>query len=161
MTPDQMHSRIAEVVDSLYDIEKASEVVLCLSKALEMVIVIAAANKKDALETATDVMKDMRRDIDKGYASTWAAWEKKFPEARRGHCNDASAAQVRYRPCRLHAADGDVDRTSFAQGVGHAGGGCDTHCGAFRRLPVEQQLILRPARKFKFSPRQHRIQAKT
>jgi hypothetical protein len=84
MTPKQMHSRIAEVVDSLYDIEKASEVVLCLSKALEMVIVIAAKDKKDAMETATDIMKDMRHDIDKGYASTWAAWEKKFPEARRG-----------------------------------------------------------------------------
>jgi len=80
VTPKQMNSRIAEVVDSLYDIEDASEVVVCLSKALEMVIVIAAKDKNDALYTADGVMKDMRRDIKKSYDSTCAAWEKKFPE---------------------------------------------------------------------------------
>ena len=80
MTPEQMHDRIAEVANSLSDIENASEVVLCLSKVLEMVIIIAAKDKNDALGTADGVMRDMRRDINEGYGSLWAAWEKKFPK---------------------------------------------------------------------------------
>lgn len=80
MTPKQMHSRIAEVVDSLHDIENASEVVICLSKALEMVIIVAAADKKDALGTGDSVMKDMRRDLNKNYDSVRATWAKHFPD---------------------------------------------------------------------------------
>ena len=80
MTNDEMHTRIAEVVDSLTDIEEASEVVLCLSKALAMVIIVAAHDKDDALGTADGVMKDMRRDIKNDYASVCIAWERKFEE---------------------------------------------------------------------------------
>ncbi len=84
MTPKQMHSRIAEVVDSFSDIERPSEVVLCLSKALEMVIIVAAASKVDALNTAGEIMKDMRRDIKKDYASVCIAWERKFENEGKG-----------------------------------------------------------------------------
>ena len=84
MTPKQMHSRIAEVVDSFSDIENASEVVLCLSKALETVIIVASADKDDALNTAGEIIKDMKRDIKKDYARVCIAWERKFENADKG-----------------------------------------------------------------------------
>lgn len=84
-TQEELEQRVASMVESLYDMERAGDVIMCLEMALTIVVTVAAQDKKDALGTVTAIAKSMKQAIDKNFNDTRRVWAEKFPHEEIRH----------------------------------------------------------------------------
>ena len=71
-------NRAAKLVDSFVDVEDASDVVECLAMALQVAIIVAAHDQRDALRVMDAVHKDIKDDIKKNFKWHREIYERRF-----------------------------------------------------------------------------------
>ncbi len=73
-----MAERAAKLVDSFGDVADAGEVIECLSMALQVAILIAARDQRDALRVAEAVHKNIKGDLRKNFKWHREIYQRRF-----------------------------------------------------------------------------------